>query len=385
MELDAECSLGAARLAVSGFSGTDTGTTFQRAHELWELIGKPDKYIRVLWGEWLFHANRGSLQRARGISDEMLEIGEKRNNASALVLGSACSGNLLMLHGEFRQAQDEFRRCLNLFNPIDHGSLVHETGVDPRVNSLSFLGFVSFILGDPDVAFSYVAEAENIAKSLSHLPSLAMSLSIKTRLCSLFGDHDLLEQEADRLLRMGVENGFPFWRAQAQIYRGWLRVVRGDVEEGLGVLREGLSAYESTGAAVWLPLYRTFEAEAELRIGQPDAAIRILDRVILEARERRELWFMPELMRRRARILPDQAVRELSEAVKLSELQGSKMWQLRARLDLLRLANATSGRGAQSEAARLMENLMPNWSKSGHEKAHALALNALSDNQLSLA
>jgi len=35
---------------------------------------------------------------------------------------------------------------------------------------------------------------------------------------------------------VATEQGFPHWRAQGEIYRGWLEIKNGDVAEGMSAL-----------------------------------------------------------------------------------------------------------------------------------------------------
>jgi len=47
----------------------------------------------------------------------------------------------------------------------------------------------------------------------------------------------------------------PFWRAFGTICRGWLTVKKGDVTEGITLLRSGIAAFRATGSEAWTPYY----------------------------------------------------------------------------------------------------------------------------------
>ena len=146
---------------------------------------------------------------------------------------------------------------LALYDPISHRSLVHQAGIHPHVNSQAFLGIVLFCLGYPDQALARSNAAIAEARRLAHPPSLAVSLAIGARLLSLVGDNAALDERADQLVAVATEQGFPYWRAQGTIYRGWVKVKNGDVAEGISLLRSGSSRLpRHRGGGVDAPLYR---------------------------------------------------------------------------------------------------------------------------------
>jgi len=62
---------------------------------------------------------------------------------------------------------------------------------------------------------------------------LALTLTTGTKLLSLVGDNAALEEQADELVAVATEQGFPLWRALGTIYRGCVKVNDGDVAEGI--------------------------------------------------------------------------------------------------------------------------------------------------------
>jgi hypothetical protein len=64
-----------------------------------------------------------------------------------------------------------------------------------------------------------------------------VSLAFGARLLSLVGDPAALDEWADQLVAAATEQGFPFWRAQGTIFRGWAKVKNDDVTEGMSFLR----------------------------------------------------------------------------------------------------------------------------------------------------
>jgi predicted ATPase len=91
---------------------------------------------------------------------------------------------------------------------------------------------------------------------------LSASLGLGTIFLSLDGDNALLDEQANQLVAVAAEQGFPFYRAEGTICIGWVRVKNGDVADGISLLRSGSAAFRATGAEGWLPNYIALLARA---------------------------------------------------------------------------------------------------------------------------
>jgi hypothetical protein len=97
-------------------------------------------------------------------------------------------------------------------------ALVEEAGVHPYTMALTFLGFIHFCLGYADQALAYQTAATAAAREKQHRPSMAHTLAMEARLLWLLGNRRLLAGRTEQLYAIGVEQGFPYWRAQGSIY-----------------------------------------------------------------------------------------------------------------------------------------------------------------------
>jgi predicted ATPase len=245
---------------------------------------------------------------------------------------------------------------LALYDPISHRSLVHQAGFHPHVNSQGYLGNVLLCLGFPDQALARNSAAIAEARRLAHPPSLAASLTNGARVLSLVGDDVALEERADQLVALAIEQGFPFWRAQGTIFRAWVKVKNGDVEEGISLLRSGSTALRATGAEVWMPHYIALLAAACEIAGQIEEGLTRLDDALQIVERTGERWFAAELNRYKGQLLLRQghsvAAEELyRKALSIAEEQGAKLWELRAAASLARLRR---DQGRRTEARDLL-------------------------------
>jgi predicted ATPase len=174
---------------------------------------------------------------------------------------------------------------------------------------------------------------------------------MNARLLCLLGNAGLIAEHAEQLFAIGADQGFPYWRAQGLIYRGWAKVAIGDFDDGVSALREGVMAFQATGARCWMPQFQALQAEAEAMGGHPDIALDILMEAFRTSRERGENWFEAELVRRRGQLFQDRdptaAETMFKEAIGIAQRQGAKLWELRAAASLARLRR-DQGRRAEA-------------------------------------
>ena len=246
-ELELCSSLGAVLFAVKGWAAPETGRAYARARVLWDQLGSPAEFVHILLGQSLHHIIRGEFAMAQRLDEDLLCLSRQRTDSEMLVLGHLSSGRTLMFAGRFASSRSHMEAGLTLYDPITHRSLVHHAATHPDVHSQAELAIVLFCLGYPDQALerSNVAVAE--ARRLAHPPSMALSLALGSLLLSLVGDHAAVDERADHLIAMTTEQGFPYWGAMGTIYRGWVKVTKGDVAEGISLLRSGSTAIEVPG------------------------------------------------------------------------------------------------------------------------------------------
>jgi predicted ATPase len=285
-----------------------------------------------------------------------LRLSRQRSDSAGLVLGHLSSGRTLVFIGRFASSRLHLEEVLALYDPISHRSLVHKTGILPQVISQAWLGNALFCLGFPgrSLARSNAAIAE--ARRLSHVPSLADSLAIGTRLFSLVGDDAALGEHVDQLVSVATEQGFPHWRAQGEIYRGWAKVKHGDVTEGISLLRSGSAAYRTSGAELIIPHYMDLLASACEIAGQVEEGLFLLDDALQIVKRTGERWFAAELNRHKGQLLQRLGHTEGAEelyrkALGIAKEQEAKLWELRAAVSVARLRR---NQGRRAEAREML-------------------------------
>jgi predicted ATPase len=243
-----------------------------------------------------------------------------------------------------------------LYDPNSHCSLVHQAGIHPQVNAQAVLGIVLFCLGFPDQALAWSNASIAEPRRLAHPPSLASSLGLSTVLLSLVGDDAVLGERADENVAVAAEHGFAYWMAAGTIFGGWLRVKKGDVTDGMSLLRSGTAAFRATGMEVWTPYFFALLAAAFEIAGQIEEALTLLDDALQIVEEKGGRWIQAELYRHKGQLLLRQKHSEAADelyrkALSIAEEQRAKLWELRAAASLARLRR---DQGRHTEARNLL-------------------------------
>ena len=342
-ELELFSALGPALMAVKGNAAPETGQAYARARKLWDQLGSPSEFLRIPYGQQAHHAGRGEYELALRLDEDLLRVSRQRNDSAGLVLGHLASGRNLLMTGRFAPSRSHLEAALALYDPNSHRSLGRQIGFHPNVNSRFSLGLALFVLGFPDQAFAQISAAISEARRLAHPQSLAGSLAVGGILLSLLGEKEAtLGEWADQLVALATEQGFPYWRAQGTIYRGWARVKNGDVAAGISLLRSGREAFRGTGAELLLPHYTDLGAVACGIAGNMEEALTLLGEALRIVGRTRERWLEAELYRHEGQILQRQENSAAAEALyrkalRIAREQEAKLWELRAAVSLARL------------------------------------------------
>jgi DNA-binding winged helix-turn-helix (wHTH) protein/predicted ATPase len=354
-ELEFLSALGPVLQVVKGFAALETDQVYTRARDLWEQLGFPSEFLRIPYGQARNPLYRCEFDLAQRVSEDLLRLSRQRNDSAGLVLGHDSSGRGFLFAGRFALSRSHVEEMLALHDPVSHRSLVHQTGFHLQVGS-AWLGIILFCLGYPNQASARSSAAIAEARRLAHPVSLAVCLSSDAWRHSIAGGDAALNERADELVAVTTERGFALWGALGALYRGWGKIKRGEVMEGISLIRGGLATYRATGTKLWMPYFTDLLAKACEIAGQIGEAV-IHSGEALEIAERTgERWFGAELYRHKGQLLLRQGYAEAAEelyckALSIAREQEAKLWELRAATSLARLRR---DKGRRAEARDLL-------------------------------
>jgi predicted ATPase len=263
----------------------------------------------------------------------------------------------LFMLGEFVEARRHLERALALYDPTAHRNLRFAYAYDSRVVSAMYLAWTDFVLGYPQRAARLCRVTLAEARKLGHPVSFAYALDSACTFHQLARDRKEVKRHAAALFSLSQQQDYAFWRAQAEMYRGWAVAEGADAATGMAALRAGIAAHQSTGGEIFIPYHLAMMAELQSTAGDHDGALASLAEAMTRIGPTAERWFEAELHRREAeiglragRIGPEQAEVILNRALACARLQNARMWELRAATDLARLWQS-HGKSADARSA----------------------------------
>jgi predicted ATPase len=345
-ELTLQITLGAPLTATKGYAAPEVARTYARAQELCQQVGETRQLIRVLFGRWRLYLQRAELQTARELGEQLLSLARRIQNPALLMEAHFALEVTLSMVGEFAPARRHFEQGIALYDPRKRHSRAVQ---DPGVGGLSYAALALWPLGYPDQALKRSHEAIALAQELSHPFSLAVALDFAAWLHQFRRERQAAQERTEAAIAVATEHGFPFWLAMGTTVQGWVLAERGQGEEGITQIRQGLAEYRTTGAELAGPYFLALLAEAYGKGGQAEQGLSVLAEALAVVRRNGERMWETELYRLKGELSlkskvqgPKSKVEEETEecfwkAIEIARWQSAKSLELRAVMSLSRL------------------------------------------------
>jgi predicted ATPase len=210
-----------------------------------------------------------------------------------------------------------------------------------------------WLLGAPEQALAQMHEARTLAQDLSQPYNLAFALTHMTRLHQWRRDVSATLMWTDLLVALCVEHGFGQYLSWARLLHGWALVAQGKGDEGLDQMRQSLTAYEATGAALLWPYFLALLAEGYGLVGAADEGLVVLAEALAAVDKTEDRMWEAELRRLTGELMlqtrrqpPEpggdlahvaEAEACLHQALAVARRQQAKSLELRAAMSLARL------------------------------------------------
>jgi predicted ATPase len=247
-ELMLQAALGQPLIATKGFAAPEVEQTYTRAVELCEQVGETPQLFPMLFGLWLFYLTRVDMQTARERAEQLLRLAHSAHEPALLLEAHRAVGSSLYWLGEFASAQAHLEQALTLYNSQQHRSHAFRYGQDPGVACCTYAARNLWYLGYPDQALQRSSEALALAQESSNPFDLAHALVFAVDLHKLRREWQVAREQAEAVITLSTEQGFPMWLALGMMERGGALAEQGQVEEGIAQMRQGLAAYRAIGA-----------------------------------------------------------------------------------------------------------------------------------------
>ncbi len=386
-EIEFQIALGTPLAATKGYGAPEVERAYTRARELCHQLGDTPQLFPVLSALALFYLVRGSVQSARELGEQLVQLAQQTQEPGHLLEADYLLGIAAFWCGEIALSRQHVEAMMARYDPAQHGELVFCYGQDPRIEPAFYHALILWIMGDPEQARIRCRTALTQAQAVASPLNLVFALQFSAAFHQLCREPALVYKQVEAEIALATEQGFSLWSAAGTIWRGWARAVQGQGEDGIDELRQGLSAFQATGAELVGTWVRALLAEAYGHIGQPEAGRQVLAEAWADMERRGERFYEAALYRLDGDLLlmqddtQDQEAETLfRRAIDVARRQHAKAWELRAAMSLSRLWQRHD---KPDEARQLLAEIYDRFTE-GFDTADLQEAKALLDDQQSL-
>ena len=332
LELSILVRLGGSLVNLEGAGAPETVAVYDQAVHLCERLGPTADHVAAYWG-WWFTATR--LEEMEVRSNTVVAIANATETDTFRMQAHHCAWGTTFQLGHHAACLDHIKQGLALYETVEQEDQARLFGGhDTAVCGLGEAALAHWLMGDVGKSNRAVQQALARADQLQHIGSrthamdYALAHAYYTRdLASLDRQLDSAKEFVDRFHLSDVSG-------KLQIYNGWSAVSKNLPEEGLKLIRSGMSVMRERGGFEDFPIYISMEAETLLALGRVSEMRALLyEGDEIEAALAFKYW-APEIYRLRA-IANTQtgnlkmAERNYDEALELANSQGANMLALR--------------------------------------------------------
>jgi predicted ATPase len=380
-ELDFQLALGPVLMATKGNAAPEVAQAYTRARELCHQVGETPRLFPALVGLWRSYLVRAEVPAAREVGEQLLELAQRQRDPALLLEAHRALGMTLYFPGELTAARVHLEQGLTLYHPHQHRSHALLYGRDPGMDCHIYLAWMLWMLGYPDQAWMAMRQALTLVEGVSHPLSLATARFTAAYLAQLCRHVQDVRAQAEAVMTLATEQGFPQWVAGGTFFRGWALAAQGQAEAGIAQLRQGLAAWRATGAEIGRPRWLTMLAEAYGSVGQTEAGLTILAEALALVEKTGQRVDEAELHRLQGELLLIHAGEDggaeaepcFQQALAVARRQQAKSLELRAAMSLSRLWQSQDKR---QEACDLLASVY-GWFTEGFDTADLREAKAL--------
>jgi predicted ATPase len=337
----------------------------QRAHlfiEQAEALGEPPEdplpVFSVLFGFWNISQVAFNGDDMGKLAAQFFTLAESQGSTVPLMVGNRIMGITKVLTADFAGALAHFDQSLALYHPAEHRPLAARFGHDNRVSVLCWRALALWVLGYSERAVADTNQVLKDAREIGQAANLLTALAITSYTLILCGTYDAADARINELLLLADAKGASLRKAEGMTLKGSLSALTRKAADAVQMIASGISAWRSTGATQWTPLYLSYLTRAYAELGQLDDAWRSIGEAMTAVEANKESWYEAEVNRMAGEIahkspVPDAVKAEayFARALAVARGQQAKSFELRAAMSMARLWR---DRGKQDEARDLL-------------------------------
>jgi predicted ATPase/DNA-binding winged helix-turn-helix (wHTH) protein len=309
----------------------------ERGLQLAEELGDRARHLRFLAGQNIFQIRVGDFAGALRSAEQSTAIAHELGHPDSTTIANWMLGVVYHLVGDQCAAQAYCESGLNR-SDVRHGVPEPLFGYDHRIRALVALARTLWLRGAVDRAARVAQEAIDAAAALGQPVSGCISLIYCATVHLWRGDWSAAEELITQGLAESKKHSLGPYHAVCSGLKGELLLRLGDPRAAIDLLQRAFDDLGKERHVVLAPGCGTALAEALAAIGKFDEALAILERSIAQRDGSGASFDMPEMLRVKASILLSQpesnqarqdALTCTSRAMDLARTQCALSWELR--------------------------------------------------------
>jgi tetratricopeptide (TPR) repeat protein len=172
-ELDLLLALGSTLVNAKGPAAPEVGQTYTRALALCQQLGDIPQLVPTLLGLLWFYQNRGALQTARELGEQLLRLAQRAATPTSRLEPHAVLGGILSYLGEYTAAWRHLEQGIALSDMVVQRAFMFRQRMEPRVVCFDVAALTLWCLGYPAQAVQRSQEALALAQEPAHPYNLA--------------------------------------------------------------------------------------------------------------------------------------------------------------------------------------------------------------------
>ena len=333
--------------SMRGYAAPEVQEDHRRAEVLADRLGERPEVLPSLIAIWSYWFASGGLATSGAILDRLTAMVEKDAYVWFEPEVEACAGWQHFYEGQVDHARAHLRRAVKGFQARPDDQMVSPFWPlpnDPVAVSYMALACLAAMRGELDQRSDW--EARALARSeqvgFPRGPfSLAFVKTYSAWLHRWLGDVDASWRLGAEVMAIGQEYGYAFWTILGSSYTG-------TADPGSGpdasFLEQNIATLRLMGQEAFAASHLTYLAELVAAAGDLDRAQLLMSQALEVVHKTGEEIHLPEVLRIRGGYElarpggdPDEALADLTEALRVATRQGARVARLRAALDLARL------------------------------------------------
>ncbi|MBV8186001.1 MAG: winged helix-turn-helix domain-containing protein [Alphaproteobacteria bacterium] len=364
-QIKLQTALGSAMLWTRG-PRRETDIVWTRALEIAERLDDATYQVRLLWALAVYRVFIGDSRIALGFLERLRNIASTAGDTADRLSCQRLTATALHYLGEQTEARSRLEDMLRQYVEVPQ-SHIARFQFDQRAAARGTLANILWLQGHADQAIHTAQCTIEDAQAANHPVSVYGALGYTAFPIALYtGDLAAARRLLSMLQNHVSKQPIYPWNALCRCMEGMLLSRHGDVA-GLFLLRSGLAEVRDSGFRLRYSYYLGALAEGLANAGQIAEAHAVIDEA-LQWSERREEWFLAELLRIKGYLFALErsatgdraAAQHYQRAIRCAHQQGVLSLELRAATGL---ADVWHRQGRSEEAAKLLRPVYERFSE----------------------